>query len=485
MYPNHYYDTYFGQNWVLLCSFLSKDIHKCLTYISFSGIIYIDDKTVLNLVEHFKGQLITLNFHGCEDLTDQSISHVAELCVCLKDLDVGGIPLLTDTSIHSLTAHAIILTRLVLGPNFEEPAHRRTTRVTTAAIEELVKQRGHGLISLGLGKLADSALLQLLAVYCPDLTDLNIRDCRHAVVDDVSRLSASCRNITRLNVKGTPAEMPVSCQFILLRDLPHLSDYSFSPYRVDGEYKYMFGLLAFKFKSLLVCDMDDARVVGQCYERLLDFSAYTFLYTCNTKFPFLNGRENLDVQNQSMGSLMNKCRRSTLKELGFDSRAEKFYGHTMVGNFFSCDNIVSLETLKLRDMATVGDTHLNSIALICTRLKHFDVLGTNKITSSGVVAVCKSNPGLLSVSLGAGVQTPGVSKLDDEVLIDGICTLQHLSSLVLFAINDITSGAVDEVVKSCKFLEELYMRECPQCEFDEVYKCLSKSNVIDGLKVKY
>jgi hypothetical protein len=162
-YPNRF-ATYFGQNWVLLCSFLSKDIHKCLTYISFSGIIYIDDKTILNLVKHFKGQLITLNLHGCEDLTDQSITHVAELCVLLKDLDVGGIPLLTDTSIHSLAAHAISLTTLVLGPNFEEPAHRQTTRVTTAAIKELVKQRGHGLSSLSLGKLADSGLLQQLAM---------------------------------------------------------------------------------------------------------------------------------------------------------------------------------------------------------------------------------------------------------------------------------------------------------------------------------
>lgn len=482
LYPNFYHEKNFRQSWPGLCGSLSKSTHKYLTAISFCGIDDVNDKTIRGLVKHFKSQLLSLNLHACFSLTDFSVTHVVKLCVLLKELDIGAIPSLTDESINCLTDHAVSINKLVLGCR----ASNLIMPYSIAAIVALIKKRGHAFISLDLENIAESSIIRCLSEYCPDVSDLNIRNCQvYSIVDDIRRLSTSCRNIMTLNVKGKASSMPVEFHFILVRDLHLLCDYSFTPFNhcfKNGEYEYMICLLAFKFKTISVCDMVEARFVGTLYSPDTDLSSKSFriVSDCN-----LNGTLNLDMKNSSMDLLSMKCGSYCLKVLSWDASMEKHYGSTMLGNFIHLDIIKRLETLCLENMETLADTHLsNQVSLMCNRLKHFHVLGCNNITSKGVVDVCLSNPGLLSVSLGAGLaDCVGVSKLDDLALLDGICTLKNISSLILYNIKDITSGAMDEVVKNCKYLEEVYMRRCPNCEFDDVYKCLSRCNTINCLKV--
>ncbi|XP_060072396.1 F-box/LRR-repeat protein 2-like [Ylistrum balloti] len=172
---------------------LARNLSQIVS-LNIDGIGWINDKSMITLVEHHHENLKWLDIDGAE-LTDRSIEAVAG-CSGLERLTVSFCELLTDTSLREVSK----MTKLNCL------SLRKGTELTNAGVVELFSTDAmSNLTCLDLsdcGDLKDSAVLQILKCCGRNLRQLRLCWCCSLQEESVTAIVDTCSSLETLDLVG-------------------------------------------------------------------------------------------------------------------------------------------------------------------------------------------------------------------------------------------------------------------------------------------
>ena len=187
----------------------------------------LDDESITALANC--KQLTNLNLSNCEEITDASVTKVAQSCTSLTNLNLYGCEKLTDASVIAVSQNC---------PELKVLSLENCPAITDASIT-LIAQGCMQLTVLSLSWCQEitSTSVVKIAQCCPKLVNLNLEDCNHINDESLIAVAYGCTRLTHLNIGGCNNITDTSVVAIAQQcnRLVNLNLESSAPARITGE----------------------------------------------------------------------------------------------------------------------------------------------------------------------------------------------------------------------------------------------------------
>eukprot|EP00936_MAST-01D_sp_MAST-1D-sp1_P001736 g1736.t1 len=169
------------------------ELCPCLRVINLWGCIDLTDAAIIALAGCHG--LTRVNLMGCHRLTDTSIVVLARNCHQLEELHLSECKGVSDDAVLAIADNC---------PNLHTLDLRGCHSISDVALEHLANRCSQlKIINLAGAEVSDAGI-KLLAERCRGLVNINVNDCQHLTDDAIRHVALNCQNITAIKASRCP-----------------------------------------------------------------------------------------------------------------------------------------------------------------------------------------------------------------------------------------------------------------------------------------
>jgi hypothetical protein len=236
--------------------FMSLKYLKFLTSLHFNGFELLTDDHLRLLCESHR-MMTLLNVSGCQELTDQSLSHMST-CLELTSLNLSLLPELCDKAIFCLLEKLVKLKELVVAGELY-----KHVRLRSSLVSNYFQSNGNKLTALDVSyNWHKSLILTAVGQTCGNLTSLNMSHSMYVPLDNaiIYALCQKCSLLNILNVEGCSGISVTNCE-LMMSSWTRLVDLRFKKCKPLVQCAF-YNFMCQKLKSIACLDLIDCHIIG-------------------------------------------------------------------------------------------------------------------------------------------------------------------------------------------------------------------------------
>jgi hypothetical protein len=466
---NRFYDDGFDSRLLVEWRNLVGTIHHQhlpnLTEISFWRDCYVRDNAIVHIAKEFP-KLRKVSLVRCRLLTDRSVVSLLTCCPDLEYLKLSQLDSLTDDTLDAMLAQG-------QGLHIKSFLFGRTNRrpFSLQRLLRLFQKIGSKLTCLDLSSFASDALVKIVSENCSALTVLKLK--WTTLANSCLTHLTACTQLTSLSLaRGVQTIRFVDVQTVI-HSLAHLRDIVI-PVGMKGV-ELVYCLMEEKCCSISILDTQTGHISGELPATRRALTTHMLVD------PSIDGGRTRTLE-KCFGGLLVKCVGAQNLSLGGTEHMPGIDVWLTAATFVS-QILLECCSLDLRKLslscAQLSDADLiEGVARKCSNLLRVSLHGCRMISSVGIVAICKSNPKIITFALG-NYRNSDVSLLNNDALLgDGISSLRDLSSLTIWNANLIDKVGYQAVLARCKSLDRLWVTHSGEGRIDYCSKSVRRFMVL-------